>query len=126
MRKGIEGGREGGRTGQIDVDDIAEGVLGVLGDTNGTGGAVDLEPLVGLGVAAVSGVGYSGVSRRRAEAHQREGLRTSWRVSKLKPQRPATEASGTAKANKSDEEKQKGEREMRGREESEDKGEGKS
>lgn len=41
--------------GEFDEDDVTEFVLGVIGDADGADVAIDVEPLVGFGVAEVAG-----------------------------------------------------------------------
>jgi hypothetical protein len=41
--------------GRVDVDDVAEGVLGVVGDADGADGAIELDPFMFFGVAIVAG-----------------------------------------------------------------------
>src|SRR5450631_2859046 len=43
---------------KIHVDDVAELVLGVIGDANGAGIAFHVHPLVFLGVAVIFGIHY--------------------------------------------------------------------
>lgn len=45
-----------GRTRKLDEDDVAEGVLCVIGNTNNSVRTIDLDPLVGLGVSAIRGI----------------------------------------------------------------------
>src|SRR5262249_21329581 len=54
----LTGRHPGARRGNGDVDDIAERLLGVVGDAHGSDGAADRDPLVLRGVAQFVGDGH--------------------------------------------------------------------